>query len=225
MTAPTLPRRPMLGPVLDALTTARRDGALPSELLRADGAYAAPGADGVDVRVRGGAAGHSFHWLAGAKAAVITPAEALELLQARDIVPLDYRGRWVCSACDGRRLIARPGVMFDAPCRPCRATGTLPHPPTVAALASWASLGWAQDDDRGMGVAVAEALARELDASAEVVWRVGAVEASGAATQRPMVVTTADNPEVLLRLWRANISVAHRSGRVTLTVPPLGAQP
>jgi hypothetical protein len=77
-------------------------------------------------------------------------AEAYELLQARDLVPMGYVGRFVCEACGGRgsTSVETPeGYGYAPRCLDCVGAGHRPHPPTVAALASWASLGFAAGDD------------------------------------------------------------------------------
>lgn len=207
----TLPQRPMLGEVLDALTNERDHrhyDASPSVLLRTGATRVTTSATGVDLWVRD-EYGWSFRWR------TTDPAEAWEILQARDLVPLDCRSRFVCEGCGGRGVVdatALPG--YVVPCLRCDG-GHRPHPPTVAALASWASLGWRATDDGHPGIAGAEEWAREMVGVREVWWRVGPVEASG-------VVLGPAHPG----LARAGFGWSwsgRRPDGVTLVVPPLGA--
>ena len=202
-----LPRRPMLGAVLDALTVT---GGLPSsDWLQLRAAVLTLSAEGARIVVprldgRGRRADYDmrYAWT------TTDPAEAYELLQARGLVPMEYRPRFTCEAC-----AARPGVdcigYFD-----CHGTGTLPHPPTVAALASWASLGFAAGDDGAPGILGAEEWAQQLAAQPEVAWRVAPPSPADATTRMP------DHPLAQAGLgfaWDARIP-----RRITLVVPPLG---
>ena len=165
------PQRPMLGAVLDALTNERDHrhyDASPSVLLRTGATRVTTSATGVDLWVHD-EYGWSFRWR------TTDPAEAWEILQARDLVPLGCVSRFVCSTCDGRGELLYD-VVGD-PCDDCDRTGHRPHPPTVAALASWASLGWAPADDGHPGIAGAEEWAQRFVSADGVRWRVAAASA------------------------------------------------
>jgi len=135
---------------------------------------------------------------------------------ARDLIPLDAASRFVCEACGGTGQRHNWGETFG--CLTCDRTGHRPHPPTVAALAPWASLGWRPTDDGHPGIAGAEEWAREIGDPRRVWWRVGAPEGSiapGYGDRSPMG-----------RLARAGLLWGWAGGaadRVTLYVPPLGA--
>jgi len=197
------PHRPQLGPVLDALVDS--DGReVPSWWLTNRVAVVAR-ANAHEVIIE--ARGHFVAW----PWRTTDVAEAWEILQARDLVPLDCRARFVCARCEGTGV---PGHLVDTACLDCDG-GHRPHPPTVAALASWASLGWRATDDGHPGIAGAEEWAREMVGVREVWWRVGPVEASG-------VVLGPAHPG----LARAGLGWSwsgRRPDGVTLTVPPLGS--
>lgn len=161
------PQRPMLGAVLDALTHERDHrhyDASPSVLLRTGATRVTTSATGVDLWVRD-EYGWGFRWR------TTDPAEAWEILQARDLVPLDCRSRFVCEDCGGT------GGPYVGGCLDCNAIGHRPHPSTVAALASWASLGWAPADDGHPGIAGAEEWAQRFVSADGVRWRVAAASA------------------------------------------------
>ncbi len=65
--------------------------------------------------------------------------EAFELLQARDLVPLDCRSHFGCGDCGGMVGEAQLPDGTFARCPGCTGLGHLPHPPTVAALVAWGS--------------------------------------------------------------------------------------
>ncbi len=201
----TLPQRPMLGEVLDALTNERDHrhyDASPSVLLRTGATRVTTSATGVDLWVCD-EYGWSFRWR------TTDPAEAWEILQARDLVPLDCRSRFVCEDCGGT------GGPYVGGCLDCNAIGHRPHPSTVAALASWASLGWAPADDGHPGIAGAEEWALAMVGVPAVWWRVGPVERDGVVPGHA----------------RSDLAAAgfgwswdgRRPDGVTLAVPPLGA--
>lgn len=207
-----LPRRPMLGAVLDALTAPSAGDPPPSYWCGVAGVPLVVSDRGRVVSV--GSPYHSvrYPWVTA------NVAEAYELLQARDLVPMGYVGRFVCDPC-----AERPGVdcigYFD-----CHGTGALPHPPTVAALASWASLGFAAGDDApddALTIPRAEALAGDeefagavrLDAP-PVWWR---VYPPGADASRAYPEGTARRA-----LCDAGLGFRRMSTHTMLYVPPLG---
>lgn len=161
-----LPRRPMLGAVLDALTVPSATWAPPSWALDAVSCGAQVTPDGVAIGSMGRTT-HTFPWV------TTDPAEAYELLQARGLIPMDYRSRFVCEACGGSGAVAvrELGPGWNAACAYCD-DGHRPHPPTVAALASWASLGWEVGDDGSPGIFGAEELAATTSPDAPVCWHV-----------------------------------------------------
>jgi hypothetical protein len=202
------PQRPMLGAVLDALTAVRdhrRYDATPSVLLRTGATRVTASAAGVDVWVRD-EYGWSFSW------ATTDPAEAWEILQARDLIPLDCRSRFVCEDCSGRGDVEVPelGKGWHAACPVCLGDGHRPHPPTVAALAAWASVGFAATDDGHPGIVGAEELARELGGLA-VVWRVAELKTDPALWEPQSAVH---------RLAAAGLGITW-SPHLKLYVPPL----
>lgn len=208
-----LPRRPMLGAVLDALTVRHDDRAPLSERMASPDTRAEVTDAGVTLHRPGVTNG--IAWV------TTNVAEAYELLQARDLVPMGYVGRFVCEACRGRGYINAPA--FEGPGRErfvcgCDA-GHRPHPPTVAALASWASLGFGatkDDVDDRVDVLAAEEFGREIARGALLRWRVS-----------PPLAVTGDP-----RTWPAPHRALLRGGLhtiqcydpayVTLIVPPLG---
>jgi len=210
-----LPRRPMLGAVLDALTVRHDDRAPLSERMASPDTRAEVTDAGVTLHRPGVTNG--IAWV------TTNVAEAYELLQARDLVPMGYVGRFVCSACNGSGLTGA-----DKGPRPAGARGgwmcaclgePQPHPPTVAALASWASLGFGatkDDVDDRVDVLAAEEFGREIARGALLRWRVS-----------PPLAVTGDP-----RTWPAPHRALLRGGLhtiqcydpayVTLIVPPLG---
>jgi hypothetical protein len=195
----------MLGPALDALTNERDHrhyDASPSVLLRTGATRVTTSATGVDLWVRD-EYGWGFRWR------TTDPAEAWEILQARDLVPLDCRSRFVCEDCGGT------GGPYVGGCLDCNAIGHRPHPSTVAALASWASLGWAPADDGHPGIAGAEEWALAMVGVPAVWWRVGPVERDGVVPGRARSDLAAAGFG-----WSWN---GRRPDGVTLVVPPLGA--
>ena len=201
------PQRPMLGPALDALTNERDHrhyDASPSVLLRTGATRVTTSATGVDLWVRD-EYGWGFRWR------TTDPAEAWELLQARDLVPLDCRSRFVCEDCGGT------GGPYVGGCLDCNAIGHRPHPSTVAALASWASLGWAPADDGHPGIAGAEELAREIAPGFDAWWRVREL-------QHVMDTPTGADPADRLRVAGIVPVDPGLTRRVVLLyVPPLGS--
>lgn len=129
----TLPVRPLLFPALTALTGNQEWAAPPAKLSITEAGVTTP---------RG-----EFKW------AVETPREGLELLAARDLLPMEWvedtRRNFLCHECEGS------GHFREGPCpacpRPARngaagsntevGTGHVAHPPTMAGLVAWASLG------------------------------------------------------------------------------------
>ena len=203
----SLPRRPMLGAVLAHLT-----GTSPA--LWAEFAVLGDvSADECGASMAGGRRG-------GSRSIVVPwtttdPAEAWELLQARDLIPLDYRGRFVCGVCGGSGLVS-VGSVRAMQCPDCdvgHGHGHRPHPPTVAALASWASLGFAASDDGVPGILGAEELARTLSPDAPVWWRVAPQSADAVPAY------TRDGPA--WRLLGAGLGWWRRPTHTALIVPPL----
>ena len=128
-----LPRRPMLGAVLDALTVPGAGDPPPSfwcatglpTTMIDRGNVIVVGSPYLTVR---------YPWV------TLDPAEAYELLQARGHIPMDCRSRFVCEGCGGTggsgtrtEWSRRDGLRSSGDCSDCHGTGTLPHPPTVAA--------------------------------------------------------------------------------------------
>ncbi len=196
----------MLGAVLDALTHERDHrhyDASPSVLLRTGATRVTTSATGVDLWV-GDEYGWSFRWR------TTDPAEAWEILQARDLVPMDAASRFVCEGCGGS------GGAYVGGCLDCNAIGHRPHPSTVAALASWASLGWAPTDDGHPGIACAEELAREIAPGFDAWWRVREL-------QHVMDTPTGADPADRLRVAGIVPVDPGLTRRVVLLyVPPLG---
>ena len=212
------PRRPALGAVLDALTEPSNGDPPPSfwctvpPVVIDRGAVVVVGSPYHSVR---------YPW------ATTNPAEAWEILQARDLIPLDYRGRFVCERCNGSGLVIvdRESGERDF-CDVCaeedanatgglRAVGHRPHPPTIAALAAWASLGFAASDDGAPGILGAEELMGELDPDALTRWRVTSV-----ADVDPRYFRS----EAARRLSDAGFGWSGGGQRRTLYVPPLGVE-
>ena len=217
-----LPRRPMLGAVLDALTVPSAGDPLPSYWCGVAGVPLVVSDRGRVVSV--GSPYHSvrYPWIDA------SVAEAYELLQARDLVPMDYVGRFVCGACNGTGLTDANGRPRPAGARGgwmCACHGEpQAHPPTVAALASWASLGFAAGDDApddALTIPRAEALAGDeefagavrLDAP-PVWWR---VYPPGADASRAYPEGTARRA-----LCDAGLGFQRMSTHTMLYVPPLG---
>ena len=201
------PHRPQLGAVLDALTVTLPGASPPSAWTDAAWTLSAAWA------ARADGTGAVYPWR------TTDPAEAWEILQARDLVPLDCRSRFVCEGCGGSgnggdvvTLLGRAGTVA---CHVCRATGHRPHPMTVAALASWASLGWAATDDGHPGIAGAEEWALAMVGVPAVWWRVGPVERDGVVPGHARSDLAAAGFG-----WSWN---GRRPDGVTLVVPPLGA--
>lgn len=228
------PRRPALGAVLDALTTWEGYDVPPSDRVALGGA--AFGASAWSESVVMGVAGGNveYRWITA------DPAEAWERLQTIDLIPLDYRGRFVCEGCAGGGVVAvgiarLPCLRCALPCAECCgservggavcecvgslrqdavALGHLPHPPTVAALVSWASLGFAASDDGSPGILGAEELMGELSPGTPTRWRV---------TRVADIPTNVFRNESAQRLNAAGFGWSGGGRYRTLYVPPLGA--
>lgn len=213
----TLPRRPMLGAVLDALTSERdhrRHDALPSVLLRTGVTSVNATAEGVTLWKR-----DEYGW--GYEWTTRDPAEAYELLQARGHVPMDYVGRFVCERCGGAGVATPKGMRGRVPCEACDTLGHRPHPPTVAELASWCSLGFAAGDDMAPGILRAAALASAEEFAGPVHleappvwWRVAPPGADASAAYRVGSARRA--------LCEAGLGFRRMSTHTMLYVPPLG---
>lgn len=90
-----------------------------------------------------------------------SPAEAWEMLQARDLIPMDYRGSFFCTVCHGvghiqratatRRSGVGQPVITRSMCVACAGAGYHAHPQTLPDLVAWVSLG-------AEAIATAEAL-------------------------------------------------------------------
>lgn len=230
------PQRPMLGPVLDALTERTRIRE-PSGILH-DGRRSRVGIShslhGVALSVHGVSV--SYRWI------TTDPAEAWELLQARDLIPMGCVGRFVCEACAGGGVVAvglarLPCLRCALPCADCGGTeraggavcdcvgslrqnavalGHRPHPPTVAALASWASLGFvASDDGEHPGILGAEELAAAMIPGLPVWW---AAAPAGVSTS-----TRHGGESPAWRLLDAGLPWRRGTTHTALCVPPLGA--
>jgi hypothetical protein len=216
MVEAALPRRPMLGAVLDALTVTLDGAAPPSFWIDAPGVQTDVIARDANVIVVAPALDIHYRWVTA------NVAEAYELLQARDLVPMGYVGRFVHVGCGGTGERHNFGETFR--CLTCDGTGHRPHPPTVAALASWASLGFAAGDDApddALTIPRAEALAGDeefagavrLDAP-PVWWR---VYPPGADASRAYPEGTARRA-----LCDAGLGFRRMSTHTMLYVPPLG---
>lgn len=141
------PLRPALAGVLEALTGKE------AFLWRA-----AESIDVLRVGAEGASMGETFPWVTD------DPREAIECLQARDLVPMDYAGRFTCASCVGfgsrtisvssRRSDSGEAERRHVACDRCGASGSLAHPNSVADVVAWSSLGAA-------AVAMAEALGHE----------------------------------------------------------------
>ena len=214
-----LPRRPMLGAVLDALTVTGPGDPLPS-FWCATGLPTTTVDRGNVIVV--GSPYHSvrYPWIDA------SVTEAYELLQARGLIPMEYVGRFVCWTCgafgslrgddgsDGR--VVCPGCAIDD----TRATGHRPHPSSVADLAAWASIGFAPSDDgEHPGILGAEELMTTFDNGHRPMWTVAPIP-------REALDTHARGDHGAVRIWRAGIGAyatgAMRAGQVALRAPPLG---
>ena len=196
-----LPRRPMLGAVLDALTAwGVGDGAPPPSVWVGRAGFGAS-ADGVVVAIP--EIVERYRWT------TTDVAEAFELLQARDLIPMDYVGRFVCLVCQGAGRYFRSASSGD--CQTCDRTGVRPHPFDVAMLASWASLGFAAGDDGAPGILGAEELARQPAPPGPVMWRVGALSPDAVPRHGPAA-----------EIQRAGLGIRRTGGVTVLSVPPLG---
>lgn len=158
------------------------------------------------------------------------PAEAWELLQARGLIPLGYEGRFVCEGCEGVGKGRFPSITTEElargenwfryrDCDDRDATGHRPHPPTVAALASWLSLGWvASDDGAHPGILGAEELARAIVPDVAPLWRVRVLQ------QAPRVPRDASPADRLLRAGIEAVDIGCTRLTLALYVPPLGGR-
>jgi hypothetical protein len=191
-------RRPALGAVLDALTTWEGDAAPPS-LWLTRGRFVDLAVGRCVLRSPAGGFGWRYPWT------TTDPAEAWELLQARDLIPLAYVGRFVCEVC------ADPSAKSAR--RVECANGVTPHLPTVAALASWASLGFAAHDDGTPGILGAEELAGAMSPDAPVWWRVSQPGADASQAYR------SESPA--RRLVDAGLGWRRRATHTALYVAPL----
>lgn len=214
----TQPRRPALGAVINALTVLGNGDPPPSYWCDATGLSVVVSDRGQVVVV--GSPHHSvrYGWVTH------DPAEAWEMLQTRDLIPMDYVGRFVCEACGGRGstdVVAPGGFGFSHRCYACKGAAHLPHPPTVAALASWASLGFAASDDGSPGILGAEELAGHDDfagavfsAAPPVWWRV-----SAPGGDEPRAYRSGSPKQALLD---AGLGFRRRPTHTALYAPPLG---
>lgn len=205
-----LPRRPMLGAVLDALTVPDDPRPPLSHRLTSRSTEVEVVDAGVMVRRMGLLI--LYPWVTP------SPAEAYELLQARGIIPMECRSRFTCERCHGSgRVVIDYDDGETMACHLCD-NGHRPHPPTAAALASWASLGFAAGDDDAddahVTIVTAEDLARELNDGAEVRWQVAPRTSSS-----PPGSTW---PPAIEVLWRGGLDVLRGHTRTVLYVPPLG---
>lgn len=213
-----LPRRPMLGAVLAHLTDTDADlwRPHPSGVIVASASH-----------VRGAWVPSGMPFITSRAWVTTNVAEAYELLQARDLVPMGYVGRFVCEACGGRgsTSVETPeGYGYAPRCLDCVGAGHRPHPPTVAALASWASLGFAAGDDAPddtLTIPRAEALAGDEEFAGAVFshappvwWR---VYPPGADASRAYPEGTARRA-----LCDAGLGFRRMSTHTMLYVPPLG---
>lgn len=211
--------RPQLAAVLAALTDCREHEEQPSfwlsldgcrlELVASDGAwFDAPrqprAPEGRSVRRR---------WI------TTDPSEAWERLQACDLIPLDYRGQFICGVCDGvsvtvpaeidwSEMIAK-GCRPD-PCAACGGSGACSLPPTMPAIVAWASLGFAARDDGSPGILAAEKMARASQ-PCPFAWKVA---------HEPKWWRTVNTPNAN-RLRASGLSWWAADGRVVLAAPPL----
>lgn len=202
--------RPQLAAVLAALTDCREHEEQPSFWLSLDGCrlglVASDGAWFDAPRQPRAPEGRSVRrrWITS------DPAEAWERLQARDIIPLDYRGRFVCGSCDGTGIF------------PVRSDGTrggwlcacheeaLPHPGTLPDLVAWSSLGFAARDDGSPGILATEEMARASQ-PCPFVWKV--------ETEPKWWPTI--NTANAARLRASGLSWWAQGGHVVIAAPPL----
>jgi len=165
--------RPQLAAVLAALTDCREHEEQPSfwlsldgcrlELVASDGAwFDAPrqprAPEGRSVRRR---------WI------TTDPAEAWEVLQACDIIPLDYRGRFVCYECE--RIDFADDIYHCNRCgREVTADGHPPqsYPPSIQDLVAWVSFGFAARDNGDGGILAMEEWAQCEYPRADIMWSV-----------------------------------------------------
>ena len=202
--------RPQLAAVLAALTDCREHEEQPAfwlsldgcrlELVASDGAwFDAPrqsrAPEGRSVRRR---------WV------TTNPAEAWERLQACDLIPMDYRGRFVCGVCDGTGIfpVRNDGTRGGWICA-CHEEA-LPHANTLPELVAWASLGFAARDDGSPGILAAEEMA-QASQPCPFAWKVA---------HEPKWWRTVNTPNAN-RLRASGISWWAADGRVVLAVPPL----
>jgi hypothetical protein len=203
----------MLGVVLNALTES--GGLPPSDWLQLRTAaltLSPTGARIVAPRLNGGGRRADYDMRYAWTPASV--AEACELLDARGLIPTGYAARFVCETCGGTGAVAarEVGPGWNAACPDCD-DGHRPHPPTIAALASWASLGFAAGDDGAPGILGAEELMGELSPGTPTRWRVTPV------TDIP---TDFFRNESARRLNAAGFGWSGAGRYRTLYVPPLG---
>lgn len=191
--------RPQLAAVLDVLVSrGPSDGAVPpsfwidTPLVRTS---ALANAEGVVVVTPCGTS--RYGWI------TTDPSEAWERLQACDIIPLDYRGQFICASCDGDR------ESLD-PCCFCGGSGAILLPPSLPALVAWASIGFAARDDGSPGILAAEEMA-QASQPCPFAWKVA---------HEPKWWRTVNTPNAN-RLRASGLSWYAQEGHVVLAAPPL----
>lgn len=207
--------RPQLAAVLDALVSSGpADGAVPPSFwIDTPGVRtsALASAEGVVVVTPWGTS--RYGWI------TTDPAEAYERLQTRDLIPMDYRGRFVCGECDGDGFIVPEKFDWTAtmgrdvsfePCVFCGGSGAISLPPSLPALIAWASLGFAARDDGSPGILAAEEMARASQ-PCPFAWKV--------ATE-PRWWSTVNTPNAA-RLRASGLSWWAQEGHVVIAAPPL----
>lgn len=144
------------------------------------------------------------HWI------TTDPAEAWERLQACDLIPLDYCGRFVCGACDGTGItpVRNDGTRGGWLCA-CHEEA-LPYANTLPDLVAWASVGFAARDDGSPGILGAEEMARASQ-PCPFAWKVA---------DEPKWWRTINTPNAA-RLRASGLSWWTAEGRVVIAVPPL----
>ena len=138
------------------------------------------------------------------------PAEAWEVLHTRDIIPMDYRGRFVCGACDGTGItpVRNDGTRGGWLCA-CHEEA-LPHPGTLSDLVAWASIGFAARDDGSPGILAAEEMA-QASQPCPFAWKVA---------PEPKWWRTVNTPNAA-RLRASGLSWWAQEGHVVIAAPPL----
>ena len=142
------------------------------------------------------------------------PAEAWEVLHTRDIIPMDYRGQFICGLCERFHGEGRAEFSSCGRCKRVLRTrdpaGPTSHPTTLPDLIAWASIGFAARDDGSPGILAAEEMAL-VSQPCPFAWKVA---------PEPKWWRTVNTPNAN-RLRASGLSWWAADGRVVIAVPPL----